>query len=266
MKISAVTRKSHYYNEDRFVIGKSFCMVIDGASPLKKKNEFNEARWFVEYIKKNISSRKGSIKERLLTISKDAYSMIPEDANHANYLPSASMSWLEWDDEYFYASVLGDCEVCFVHKDNSLTRCFDLALSRLDAIAIDEMKQKAREKGVSIREGRNLVLDTLIKHRNMANKPGGYAAFVLSDNPEINEKVFKVKKDEVKEVYLYSDGFSQSFEFLDIYPSHSEMFASSLDIKSEIEKIEQRSFADSDCEKYPRFKKIDDITAIKIEM
>jgi hypothetical protein len=41
MKIYAKTRKSHFWNEDRFVIGDNFLMVIDGASPLIKNKKFN---------------------------------------------------------------------------------------------------------------------------------------------------------------------------------------------------------------------------------
>ena len=43
MKITTRTRKSHYWNEDRFVLGTNYFMVIDGATPLIKTNDFNEA-------------------------------------------------------------------------------------------------------------------------------------------------------------------------------------------------------------------------------
>ena len=61
MKITAKTRKSHYWNEDRFVLGKDYFMVIDGATPLIKSNNFNEACWLVTYVKENINKLTGSI-------------------------------------------------------------------------------------------------------------------------------------------------------------------------------------------------------------
>ena len=53
MVITPKTRKSHYWNEDRFIIGENYIIVIDGATPLLKQNDFNEACWMVNYIKKN---------------------------------------------------------------------------------------------------------------------------------------------------------------------------------------------------------------------
>ena len=43
------------------------------------------------------------------------------------------------------------------------------------------------------------------------------------------------------------------------------MFKKSLDIENEISKIVDVSFNDPFANKYPRFKKIDDITVIKVE-
>ena len=36
MKIDALTRKSHFWNEDRFILGNNYYLVIDGATPLIK--------------------------------------------------------------------------------------------------------------------------------------------------------------------------------------------------------------------------------------
>ena len=45
-----------------------------------------------------------------------------------------------------------------------------------------------------------------------------------------------------------------------------EMFSKSLDLEEEIKKIKDQAFLDPYCDKHPRLKKIDDITAIKIEI
>ena len=55
MKINAFTRKSHRWNEDRFIYGDNYWIVIDGATPLIKTKEVNLARLMVAYIKKNIN-------------------------------------------------------------------------------------------------------------------------------------------------------------------------------------------------------------------
>lgn len=264
MKIIARTRKSHFWNEDRFVLGKNYVMVIDGATPLLKSNNFNEACWLVNYLKKNLHKYEGSIKNRLLMLSKDAFNVMPVKIKEEDYLPSAGASWVEWDDEYFYFSNLGDCEVVVILKNGELKRLSGDALTNLDNLVLEEMKRIALEKGLHIKEARSYVSDMLLRHRKMVNKPGGYNAFTISPKPIISENTFKLKKDEVQEIYLYSDGFASSFESLKIYNNYQEMFNKSLDLDCEIEKIVEESFGDPYCDKYPRFKKIDDITAIKI--
>lgn len=264
MKIFAKTRKSHYWNEDRFVLGRNYVMVIDGATPLLKSNNFNEACWMVNYLKKHLKNYDGPIKNRLVTLSKEAYNLMPVKIKEEDYLPSAGMSWVEWDDECFYASVLGDCEITFVTTDNEVIRFFGQELGYLDNLAIEELVKVAKEKNIHVVKARPYIADMLLKHRKMVNKPNGYSAFTICDEPIFEEKKLKIEKNKIKEIYLYSDGFAQSFEHLKVYDCHQEMFSKSLDLDEEIAKIVDASFADPYCDKYPRFKKIDDITVVKI--
>lgn len=264
MKVFAKTRKSHYWNEDRFVLEKNYVMVIDGATPLLKSNNFNEACWLVNYLKKQLKNYAGAVKERLVSLSKEAYKLMPVKIKEEQYLPSAGMSWIEWDDKYFYASVLGDCEITFVTIDNEVIRFFEPELGYLDNLAIEELTRIAKEKNIHIAKARPYIADMLLKHRKMVNKPNGYNAFAICDEPIFNEKKLKIEKNKIKEIYLYTDGFAQSFEHLKVYDCHQEMFSKSLDLDEEIAKIVNVSFSDSYCDKYPRLKKIDDITVVKV--
>lgn len=266
MKITAKTRKSHYWNEDRFVLGKDYFMVIDGATPLIKSNNFNEACWLVTYVKENINKLTGSIEERLNVLSKEAYNLLPVKIKEEDYMPSASLAYVEVLGDEFSAHTLGDCEVTFVLKDGKIIRCFETELAKFDNISIKELVQHAKDKNIHVVNARPFIKDTLLKHRNMINKPNGYKGFSLTSNPEIKTSCFIIKKDLVKEIYIYSDGFSQSFEHLNVYNTHEEMFSKSLDLDEEILKIKNQSFLDPYCDKYPRLKKIDDITVIKIEL
>ena len=154
MKILARTRKSHFWNEDRFVLGKNYVMVIDGATPLLKSNNFNEACWMVNYLKKNLDKQVGSIKDRLLGLSKKAYDEMPVKIKEEDYLPSAGMAWVEWDEEYFYASILGDCEVTIVTIDNEVIRLNDFSLGVLDDIALQEMVEVSKNKNIHVSNAR----------------------------------------------------------------------------------------------------------------
>ena len=266
MKLTAKTRKSHFWNEDRFVFGQDYFMVIDGATPLIKSNKFNEACWMVKFLKHNLNKLSGPISDRLNILSKEGFHQLPVKIKEEDYLPSASLAYVEVSDEYYNAYTLGDCEVTFILKDGRVKRCYETDLAKLDDISINEMVKHAKEKNIHVLEARPFIKETLLKHRKLINKPNGYKAFALTDNPNINPTKYQIKKELVKEIYIYSDGFSQSFEHLNIYNSHEEMFSKSLNLDEEINYIKLQAFNDKYCDKYPRLKKIDDITVIKVEL
>lgn len=265
MKVYCKTRKSHCWNEDRFINGRNYGIVLDGATPLKKSGQFNEARWFVDYLKKHITKYDYDIKSRLCALCEDAYHVFPTKIKEDDYLPSAGACWAEWTVEEIHIGILGDCEVTVVTNENEILRFNDDRLRTLDNLAINEMVTAANEYGTTVLEARKFINDTLIKHRKLINKPNGYSALALSPKANICEKYFSLKKNNIKTLYLYSDGFSQAFENLQIYKTHKEMFNQLVNIDEEIAKIVKVSFDDPDCNKHPRFKVIDDITAVKID-
>ena len=265
MTINKLSRKSRKLNEDRFIIGKDFYLVIDGATPLIKTSNINLAHQMVSYIKKNITKEKGSLKEKLVILSKKMYKEFNLNSDDSAYLPSASLAYVERRNDELVIGTLGDCEVIVKDNLNTITRFNSSDLSKLDNIAINKQVEVAKEKKIDVLNARSYIQDILIKHRRLINKPNGYFAYTLNlDKLDIKETI--IKNENIKEIYLYSDGFSQSFEHLNVYNTHEEMFSKSLDLDEEILKIKNQSFLDPYCDKYPRLKKIDDITVIKIEL
>lgn len=265
MKIYPRTRKSHYWNEDRFIIGKNYAVVIDGATPLKKSPSFNQSRWMVDYIKRHFNRYQGGVKYRLTRLCEDIYFKLSPNTYDADCLPSASACWIEFVNSKLEIGILGDCEVTAICKDGNIRRFYDDKLENLDKTALDEMVKIAKENNIHVNAARQYIDDILIKHRKLANQPQGYPALLPSPRTEINEKKFIIEIDDLKTVYLYSDGFSQAFNNLKIYPTHAEMFKQITDIDEEIKKITDVSFGDVNCDLYPRFKKIDDITVVKVD-
>lgn len=263
MIINKITRKSHAWNEDRFVIGKDFYIVIDGATPLIKKDGVNLACLMVKYIKENINKYSGRIKNRLEQISNDLYEKLNLDTNDTAYLPSASLSFVERIGDEYHIGIVGDCEVTAFTKDGMI-RYFDDSLSKLDNISLTNMINIAKEKNINIIDARKDIQDILIKHRRMINQENGYNAYTLGKGFKLNVREYILKVDEVKKLYLYSDGFAQSFTNLQVYKNHQEMFGQITDIKEEVEKIKERAFSDALCNQHPRFKIIDDITIVEI--
>ena len=266
MKFYAKTRRSHRWNEDRFIVGKDYAVVIDGATPLKKANTFNEARWMVDYIKSRFDGCKGSVKSRLEKLSADAFRDLPAKIKEEDYLPSASACWAEFEGDRLKIGILGDCEVTCITRDGEVIRFSDGRLDVLDKRAIDEMVAIAKRLNIHVSEARAHIQDTLIKHRKLANKEGGYNALTLSPTVQINELKFEIGTENLKTVFLYSDGFAQAFTSLGIYPSHRAMFENLESVDGEVKKIVDASNADRHYDLHPRFKKIDDITVVRIDL
>lgn len=266
MKIEKKTRKSHYYNEDRFIINKDFIMVIDGATSLEKGSlKPTGGCYLSNKIKKELPRLKGNIVSRLDKISKDMYKELSSTSSiSVRSLPSAGLAWVEFNNDEIITHTVGDCEITIITKDNEIIRIVIDDIIKLDDKAIDEMIKISKDKNISIKEARNLVNDTLIKHRMLMNTEDGYSIYCPSDKPDFKYSTNKFKVNEIKEIYLYSDGFSDAFTTLNIYKSHKDMFSKSLDINKVTNKIVQVSFNDPLYNKYPRFKLIDDITVVKI--
>ncbi|MGN0812413.1 MAG: hypothetical protein ACI4MQ_02765 [Candidatus Coproplasma sp.] len=265
MQTTSKTRKAHYWNEDRFINGKDYFIVIDGATPLTNVHQFNEARWFVDYLKRNINRYKGRVNYKLSMLCCDAYNDLPIDNKSADYLPSASAAWVELDGSVCHIGVLGDCEVTAIYNNGEIKRFFDDRLINLDNKAKSELIEIARQKNLHIIQAKELIIPTLIKHRRLINKPDGYSALTIAPDYKTDERQFTIEKQGLKTIFIYSDGFSQAFESLKIYSCHEEMFKSIKDVDEEIKKIVRAAHSDKNLDLFPRFKRIDDITVTKID-
>ncbi len=265
MKVFSETRKSRFLNEDTFILGNDYFLVIDGATPLIKTGVVNLAWYMVNYIKKHIDKLSGSIKERLEHLSIKLKDELNIPLDDKAYLPSASLSYVEIKEDFVNIGILGDCEVVIKTKDNKLIRFYNESLSKFDNEALKKQIEIAKEKNISILDAREYIQDILIDNRRRLNTKDGYNAFTIGvDVLSIEE--YKIDKNNIQEIYLYSDGFASSFNTFKIYESAEDMFKRSLDLKEEVDKIKQYAFNDLNCNHHPRFKTIDDITAIKIEL
>ena len=269
MKISHAIRKSRYYNEDRIIFGESFAMVCDGATALHKSCvRPSDGSWLVSYIKKNLDKAATDVRGQLKKIAASAYgefAKLTGGLGDELCLPSAGLAWAELHGQRVAIYTIGDCEAAIIKRDGSKIRHVIPSLPRLDNIALEHIKIKAAEQGVSVRQATRLCNDVLIKHRRLMNKSGGYPVFTVDKNPSCEFLANEYDVAELSEVYLYTDGITQAFDELCIYPSWQDMFSRSIDLQEEIQKIVTRAYQDKECNAYPRFKTIDDIAAIKIE-
>ena len=268
MVVTTAIRKSHYYNEDRIIIGNSYFMVCDGATSLHDSGiSPSEGSWFVSFLKKHLRKNYTDLIGHLNSIAQKAYREffeLSESKDDVLYFPSAGLAWAEVKDSELYVYTIGDCEAVIKTKDNKIIRHILPSLPELDRKALNSIIKTKQEKNVNIKKATELCKDVLIAHRKLMNKKDGYAVYTIADKPhfEFDCNVYDING--LSEVYLYTDGITQAFDELQIYRSCQEMFSQSIDLNNEIEKIVKRAYGDKDCDKYPRFKTIDDIAIIKI--
>lgn len=281
MTVEYANKKSHKYDEDRIVIGNNFYMVIDGATPLEpneRKLTPTEASWFVRFIKKELERKKwqssnefysykydSKVYSKLEKISVDIYKEYLKDGDiNPNSLPSAGIAWIEKSDEKVNCYYIGDCEILIKSKSGSIVRVYDERLVKLDNEALNIIIEKAKKENISILQATKESKDVLIKNRRLMNKKNGYPIYTISNNPSFEFGFRSFNLDEIEEIYIYTDGISQAFDELKIYKTCEEMFSKSLDLKKEIDDIKAKAFKDPNCDNYPRFKKLDDISIIKL--
>ncbi len=266
MYIEKLTRKSHQYNEDRFLIQKDFIMVMDGATSLIKSNlRPTSGSYLVNKVKNDLPKLKGDIETRLNIIAKDVYKTLElNNEMNSRILPSAGLSWVEFYQNEVVIHTIGDCEACVVTKDNKVIRIVISDLIELDNMAINELIEVSHKENISIKEARSKINDTLIKNRLLMNKENGYSIFAPSSSPNFKYSTNIFNKKEIKEIYLYSDGFADAFTTYKLYTSPEELFTKSVNIKNIVKEIVEKSKEDKSYNKYPRFKLIDDITIVKI--
>ena len=261
MIVSHATRKSHNYNEDRCVVTDRVFVAIDGATVLSGHTEPRKgtiASLLAASLKSEILRHKGRFdNEFFRSISKKFY------AEGRIGSASAGLAGAVIEGERLHIFSLGDCEVILLMRDGECFRFKRTDLDRLDAMAIAELVKRAKERKASVLSSRPLIMDILKSNRAKKNSPGGYDVFEPLEEPTFTLFERDLPLRDVAGFYVCSDGFAQCFTTLGIFSSYRELFDTDMSVKDIIDKIKQVSYSDPECDRYPRFKVIDDITVIK---
>jgi len=263
MKVEKYTKKSHSFNEDRFIDGKLIKGVIDGATDLSDKPSYrsrSHASKLSKILKDALEKfHGGDEKEYVEFLSRLVYSSAPE------LKASCGLAFTYFDGETVRLYSVGDCEIAYKLKDGTMHRFKQTDLEKLDGKALAMMVEKAKEKGISVLSARKYINDTLRYHRSLMNTDGGYSVFAPMENPTFRPLTLWLDADQVDEILIYTDGFAQSFTTLNILPSFESLFDIS-SVKDVCDQIVKVSFEDKDCNRFPRFKTVDDITVVRIKL
>ncbi|MFW5841647.1 MAG: hypothetical protein ACOCU2_00010 [Bacillota bacterium] len=271
-KAQAFTKASKSYNEDGYYKKHPVYFVADGATglyPKNKSNHISDASKMVRFLTEKFDDfYNGDFKETLYNISK-AYQKIENfNTNNSAAKPSAGIAAIVERKDAFYAYLLGDCEIVTVTRNNIAKRYVNKELKKLDEKALDKMQYYTRINNlVTAEEKRAAIKPILIKHRNMMNRPNGYNVFTIDDNPDFYIREIVIPKNNIKTIYLYTDGFAQIFDTIrSYYRGYKKVFSNSLNPEEIINLINNNWNRDYNLQKYPRFKQKDDITVLKLHL
>lgn len=268
-KIEYICKASKRYNEDSFILEDDFYVVMDGATGLYKQTfRPSDACYFVKEFKK-IFKKCNDFELELSEISKTLYNIFINKYEGSSlkrsYIPSIGLSFIsiDKDNNKINLYTLGDPIIFIKFKDGSNLFFKDDNLTQLDNYVISNMIKVSRQKGISIKEAKIEVKKLLVENRNKLNKDNGYNVFSLYKNG-FNFKIAKteVDLDKVLYVVLATDGFMQAYDTFNIYDNIEELFENNL--SETYDKMRYLALKDKDYNIYPRFKLIDDATAIKV--
>ncbi len=275
MKVTAKSFAGNPYNEDRFIYGDDWFLLLDGATSLSKElisTYETNAIWLVEninyFIKNNISSEIST--ETLITnltiYIKNEFDKLGVEFDK-KIEPAAALMLVRIFEDTVEITSIGDCTV-IVDTAEGVELVQDTRLKVVDDYALDAMIKIAKEKNIPNSEARPFITDILLENRFKRNKPNSYVAVDISST-NFKDSLIKIfDKSIVKNIYIFSDGVARFYEIFDLAKDYKDFknILHEKDIDTVIKELRDIENSDLDYEKYPRFKKSDDATLGIIEL
>lgn len=259
MRVRTHTQKAHTYNEDGIINKSPLYIVFDGATPLFQKDVYQDssaASQLVDFVIERIYSsyqKTKDLKNSIRELSIEAYHHFKIDTDEPSKIPSLGFAAVVDQGEYFDLYSLGDCAISIVRKNGTLERFIDTRVPKLDnEVKKELLNGKTREE----------VMPLLIRNRNALGT--AYQAFIPSKNPNFIFITKRIKKSNVSKLLIYSDGYYSVRDTFKQIKSHQALIET--DIHSIFNQINEAAYNDKDFKKYPRFKLIDDISVIELNM
>jgi len=263
-KVDFLTWPYREYNEDSFLmLYQTLFVVFDGATGLCDKHvEPSDAAYLVSKLRTMMYNDFGEDKlnlenllEKMNEYSKQIYEEFIKEGGTINQpyeAPSCGITMIYLAKDKIYAFTTGDT-MAYIKLKNKNEMFRDKRLLKFDADALTKISRNPEQK-----------LEILQQNRNKMNTKDGYDVFTISENPSFKwmQKTYEYK--DVKEIYLCTDGYYQGYETFHLAESEDKWFNKETDVDTKYDQICEVADSDPDLKKYPRFKKIDDITVIKI--
>ncbi len=264
-------------NEDIANMNKHGAWILDGATGLSGKNlidKDSDAKWYVnqwdEYVKKNFHKTnidlKRIVKEGINAVKDKYYKKIKDKNATSLDLPSSSIVLIRWIKDTLEYFILGDCTL-LIENNNELNIIKDDSVTRLDNKVFQAMDEIMKKEGKTLLEAKKEVNNLIVSNRLLKNTNEGY--WILGFDTEAVDRALygKIRLDNDTKLLIASDGFSaitDRYNYINMDNLIYETQNKGLDnLCKKLREIEED---DSSGDKYPRFKKNDDASAVYIEL
>lgn len=287
-KIIENDNKKRLVNEDIVVAGNNYAILMDGATGLGKNRFVGDntlVEWYVSQVAKSVENQILKDKDFNLDLQEIVKSTVLEVKAkikiYENEIgevlkkyeePSACLAIIrELKDDYTEIFILGDISI-YIKKLNGdtcqIANPSKDVLNSLDNTVYNKMKEIAKQNNLDVIDTREFkeVKELLEKNRSCKNNINSKTPYWImgTDLTAVNNAVnIKIKTSDIDKIIMCSDGFN--LNILNIQVSEIfEIVNSEEDVKILAQNIRQLEEEDSKCNKYPRFKKSDDLSFLMI--
>lgn len=267
------------FNEDLAHVADSSAWILDGASGLndqKHTDNCSDGQWFVqkwnEYLLETIDDYSRNLKEIVSegidNVKNNYFKTLTRPNLDPVSFPSSAIVIVRIKKmklEYF---ILGDCTLVIDSIGSSYKSIVDDRIDVFDNKAIEEINKLQKTEHISFGEARKRTIPLLRKHRSLKNKMDGY--WILEFNKDAVEHAIydEERLHGETNLLLMSDGFAQLSTTYNKTKHVGQLLAlaKKMSLNSLYEEILKFAERDDECLSFPRLKKIDDASAILLQI
>lgn len=256
------------YNEDIVRVCKYGAWILDGSTGLNKKNlisKESDAKWYVswwdKYLYENINkdkSLKTIVCEGIENIKQEYLSTLAGIKLEKLDMPSASVAIVKFYKDKVEYFLLGDCTIV-INDTNENIILKDDGVCKFDNMIFEKMKKLNKNKSLSVKDKKDILLPYIIENRLKKNSEEGY--WILEFDELAVEKSmhdYISINDELK-LIISSDGFSCAYDRYNIFSVENIIqIVEENGIEYVNDKVRKLEHEDKNGLIFPRFKESDD--------
>lgn len=262
-------------NEDTFGYGEDCIWVLDGSTGLNGKRlvageNGSDAQWyshaFSKFLEENLPGSAEPMTELFSRGVKTVWAEFEKLAGGSvkrEDVPCAVGCAARIKEGFLEYITVGDCCLLVRYKDGRVEELLDDTLCAFDQNTLRLGIQIAKEKKLPLFACRNEMLPELRRVRMTMNTPEGYISLADDDRSVLSAKCGKIPLDEIRDICMVSDGFSEFYGMFGLADLSAFMdLAETKEPKELFEELIAAQRADPDGARYPRMKLSDDATIL----